>query len=98
MLCSQKQSPLLVVHWSIAPTKEIMLWALFVQKQTKLLMLKLQHAQSNIRMETIQGFHKEEEAEEVVRKATRNFNWFENFFLTAICKYLCVRRELRHEE
>ena len=79
-----------MVHWVIAPTKEIMLWALFVEKQTKLLMLKLQHAQPNIRMETIHGFHKEEEAEEVLRMATRNFNWFENFFLTAICKYLCI--------
>ena len=57
-----------------------MLWALFVEKQTKLLMLKSQHTQPNIRMETTQGFHKAEEAEEVLRKATRNFNWFENFF------------------
>ena len=44
------------------------------------------------------GFPQGEEADEVLRKATRNINWFENFFLTAICKYLCVRRELRHEE
>ena len=43
-------------------------------------------------------FPQVEEAEEVLRKATRNINWFENFFLTAICKYLCIRRELRHEE
>ena len=35
-------------------------------------------------------FPQVEEAEEVLRKATRNINWFENFFLTAICKYLCV--------
>ena len=44
------------------------------------------------------GFPQGEEAEEVLRKATRNINWFENFFLTAICRYLCIRRELRHEE
>ena len=35
-------------------------------------------------------FPQVEEAEEVLRKATRNINWFENFFLTAICKYLCI--------
>ena len=36
------------------------------------------------------GFPQGEEAEKVLRKATQNINWFENFFLTAICKYLCV--------
>ena len=35
-------------------------------------------------------FPQVEEAEEVLRKATRNINWFENFFLIAICKYLCI--------
>ena len=36
------------------------------------------------------AFSQVEEAEEVLRKVTRNMNWFEKFFLTAICKYLCI--------